>query len=144
MMGSIGYSPMGGGGPHVTPGFHIPDRSDAPLPLPRIAPAARTTKTTTVASIKRSAQEITPSAPTPRTSGVRLHFDPSSRKKQNAGSTEEVLSLYFGSKLPPQSKTAVLTVFSFLSNEDLYRAGLVCKEWSVLTMDKELWKFDEH
>jgi hypothetical protein len=54
----------------------------------------------------------------------------------------EPASLYFGDKLPEQPKTTALAIFSFLSNDGLYNAGLVCKDWSELAMDEELWKFD--
>jgi hypothetical protein len=47
----------------------------------------------------------------------------------------------FGKKYPEQPKTTALAIFSFLSNDDLYNAGLVCKSWSQLAMDGELWKF---
>jgi hypothetical protein len=74
---------------------------------------------------------------------VRVKFDAaSSRKKRklNPGEPEPTLPI-FGSKYPEQPKTTALAIFSFLSNDDLYNAGLVCKPWSQLAMDGELWKF---
>ena len=80
---------------------------------------------------------------TPKTPAVRLSFDPAtSRKNRNVkvGPAEwEETDPYFGETLPEQPKTAALAVFSFLSNDDLYNAGLVCKRWSKLAVDKELW-----
>jgi F-box-like len=106
-------------------------------------------------------EEATTTAPTPSTAsshgGVRrLFVDPSNsaslRKKRKLNTlafasndsamvdTGEVLSLYFGSKLPPQTRRSVLTIFSFLANADLYRASQVCKDWSQLAVDDALWK----
>ncbi|KAL3920911.1 MAG: hypothetical protein SGILL_003024 [Bacillariaceae sp.] len=85
---------------------------------------------------------------TPKTPAVRLSFDPAtSRKNRNVkqGQDEwEETHPYFGETLPQQPKTAALAIFSFLSNDDLYNAGLVCKRWSKLAVDKELWKFQNH
>ena len=82
---------------------------------------------------------------TPKTPATRLSFDPAtSRKNRNVkqGQDEwEETHPYFGETLPQQPKTAALAIFSFLSNDDLYNAGLVCKRWSKLAVDKELWKF---
>ena len=78
----------------------------------------------------------------PRTPGVRLGYDPYSSKLKrhlSPGQNEETLA-YFG-ELPEQPKTTALAVFSFLSNEEIYNAGLVCKRWSKLAMDEELWQF---
>ena len=90
------------------------------------------------------APQVTPSASTPRTPGVRVKFDPASSKKKRKISPgqEEASVPFFGMRYPPQPKTTSLTVFAFLSNDDLYNAGLVCKSWSQLAMDEELWKFD--
>jgi len=83
-----------------------------------------------------------PSVVTPKTPAVRIKFDPAtSRKKRQVTSREEPTLPYFGTRAPEQPKTAALAIFSFLSNDDLYHAGLVCKRWSELAMDNELWKF---
>jgi F-box-like len=91
-----------------------------------------------------AAPQVTPTASTPRTPGVRVQFDPASSKKKRKISPgqEEASVPFFGIRYPPQPKTTSLTVFAFLSNDDLYNAGLVCKSWSQLAMDEELWKFD--
>ena len=47
---------------------------------------------------------------------------------------------FFG-KNPEQPKTTALAVFSYLSNDDLFNSGLVCKQWSQLATDEELWQF---
>jgi F-box-like len=87
---------------------------------------------------------VTPMRGTPRTPGVRVQFDPtSSRKKRKISPGQEEASVpFFGMRYPAQPKTTALAVFAFLSNDDLYNAGLVCKSWSHLAMDDELWKFD--
>lgn len=78
---------------------------------------------------------------TPRTPGVRLGYDPtSSKKKRLSPGEKEATFPYFG-RLPEQPKTTALAVFSFLSNDEIYNAGLVCRKWSRLAMDEELWQF---
>eukprot|EP00529_Nitzschia_sp_RCC80_P007124 CAMPEP_0113489972 /NCGR_PEP_ID=MMETSP0014_2-20120614/26802_1 /TAXON_ID=2857 /ORGANISM="Nitzschia sp." /LENGTH=1347 /DNA_ID=CAMNT_0000383721 /DNA_START=299 /DNA_END=4342 /DNA_ORIENTATION=- /assembly_acc=CAM_ASM_000159 len=97
-----------------------------------------------------STPTVRPRAPpvvtTPRTgwlAGIRRNFDPAtSRKKRNVSNVEEPTMPYFGDRYPEQTKTAALSIFSFLFNEELYNASLVCKRWSCLAMDEELWTFD--
>jgi len=73
---------------------------------------------------------------------VRVSFDPAcSRKKRKRGDEPEPTYSYFGISLPEQPKTTALAIFSFLTNDDLYNAGLVSKEWVRLARDGELWKF---
>jgi hypothetical protein len=144
MMGSIGYSPMSVS--PVTPAVgnqrfaQLGSSSSSTLP-PTGQPV-----TSTVAlsgqNKKRPAQEITPSATKPpRSRAVRAVFDPTfSRKKRKKGNVEEETVSYFGPTLPQQPKTTALAVFNFLSNEDIYKAALVCKNWNKLAMDEELWK----
>lgn len=95
--------------------------------------------------ISDSTKEPCPPSPTvavPRTPGVRLGYDPySSKKKRHLSPGQKEATLpYFGT-LPEQPKTTALTIFSFLSNDEIYSAGLVCKRWSRLAMDEELWQF---
>jgi hypothetical protein len=80
---------------------------------------------------------------TPKTPAVRIQFDPAtSRKKRKLSSGESEPTLpYFGDQFPKQPKTTALAIFSFLPNDELYNAGLVCKSWSELAVDKEFWKF---
>lgn len=87
---------------------------------------------------------VTPLMATPRTPGIRVQFDPaSSRKKRKISLGQDEATIpFFGMKFPAQPKTTALAIFSFLSNDDLYNAGLVCKSWSQLAMDGELWKFE--
>lgn len=111
-------------------------------PMPGPPTSARKESTTTARPMPKS---VTPASTTPKTLGVRVQFDPaSSRKKRkiSPGQAEETLPI-FGDKFPEQPKTAALAIFSFLSNDDLYNAGLVCKSWSQLAMDGELWKFEK-
>ena len=82
-------------------------------------------------------------AGSPRTPGVRKPFDPATNRKKRKITPGELepTEPYFGHDIPEQPKIAGLAVFSFLSNDDLYHASLVCKSWSKLAMDEELWKF---
>jgi hypothetical protein len=125
-MGGMGYSPMGG--PMTPAGYYPPMHGMYPPPPHQRQPEQS-------APLKRTS--------TPRTPAVRVEFDPaSSRKKRklSPGVAEPTLA-YFGDKLPEQPKTTALAIFSFLSNDDLYNAGLVSKSWTKLAMDEELWKF---
>ena len=87
---------------------------------------------------------VTPGTATPRARGERVKFDPaSSRKKRKISPGKDDVTLpFFGNRFPEQPKTTALAIFSFLSNDDMYNAGLVCRSWSQLAMDGELWKFD--
>ena len=142
-MGPMGFSPMG---MSMTPaGYPRPplqpgEPPHAMYPPPPANPAVQHKK----AGPTAAAQKNTPSTTTPRTPAVRVKFDPaSSRKKRklSPGSPEPTLP-YFGPNMPEQPKTAALAVFSFLSNDDLYNAGLVCKAWTQLSINDELWKFE--
>lgn len=77
---------------------------------------------------------------TSKSHAARKGFDPHSinQKEKN-----EAASHYFGSGNAAQTKTTALTVFSFLSNDDIYNASLVCHAWSKLSLDEELWQFEE-
>jgi len=72
-----------------------------------------------------------------------LDFDPlgSKRKRKIQRGFNEPAREFFGPSLPAQTKTAALSVFSFLSNDDIYNTSLVCKGWSKLSLDEELWHF---
>ncbi len=160
MMGpphAMGYSPMGV--PAVTPGYqgslplppqHLSqDPHRAPtlvrqppprlLPPPPPPPLGPSTSATTASSVKRAPQ-VTPGAfATPRTPATRIGFD-ARRRRSNITLPEPTLD-YFGSSVPEQPKTTALAVFSFLGNDDLYNASLVCHLWSRLALDEELWQF---
>jgi F-box-like len=75
---------------------------------------------------------------------VRRVFNSALSRESCKVGDSEPLEEVFGEKLPPQSKTTVLTIFAFLGDGDLYRASLVCKQWSKLAIDKELWKFPDN
>ena len=79
---------------------------------------------------------------TPKTPASRRGFDPHSSKKKNRGEKEKA-NLYFGSRNPSQTKNSALAIFSFLSNDDIYNASLVSKAWSKMSLDEELWQFQE-
>lgn len=116
-------------------GLHPVSSSEASQPvLPEVA-----------LEIDEPIKESRPESPTvtvPRTPGVRLGYDPysSKQKRQLSPGQKEATLPYFG-ELPEQPKTTALAVFSFLSNDEIYNAGLVCKQWSRLAMDEELWQF---
>ena len=90
----------------------------------------------------KESRSASPKVAVPRTPGVRLGYDPysSKQKRQLSPGQKEATLPYFG-ELPEQPKTTALAVFSFLSNDEIYNAGLVCKQWSRLAMDEELWQF---
>jgi len=133
MGGRVGFSPMG-------PGMGGFEQHGISPPAPRKATSAVTAPKS---ATKKSIKKVTP-ATAPRTPGVRLQFDPAvSRQKRRRGDQEEPLALFFGNQVRPQPKTVALTVFSFLADEDFLSASLVCKEWSRVAMDRELWKFGD-
>jgi len=139
MMGPpIGYSPMG---MPMTPAGYPPHHPGEPprgmYPPPPQPPSSRKNAPLAPKSV------VTPNVPTPKTPAVRIQFDPAtSRKKRKLSTGESEPTLpYFDEKFPKQPKTTALAIFSFLSNDDIYNAGLVCKSWSRLAVDEELWKF---
>jgi hypothetical protein len=135
----LGYSPMAPHYPPSTPGYN-PRTPVYPMSHGRphsghvdIAPRPSS-------SAKRSISRVTPGTAI-RTPAKRAAFDPAaSRRKRRKGNAPEVTEQYFGT-MPAQPKTTALAIFSYLSNEDVYSAALVCKKWSVLAMDEELWQF---
>eukprot|EP00339_Tiarina_fusa_P025740 CAMPEP_0117049734 /NCGR_PEP_ID=MMETSP0472-20121206/34343_1 /TAXON_ID=693140 ORGANISM="Tiarina fusus, Strain LIS" /NCGR_SAMPLE_ID=MMETSP0472 /ASSEMBLY_ACC=CAM_ASM_000603 /LENGTH=1100 /DNA_ID=CAMNT_0004763257 /DNA_START=351 /DNA_END=3653 /DNA_ORIENTATION=- len=126
--------------PHMAPGEAPPHGMYHPPPtIPHSAarkpPPPRQSKTVTPGT-----------ASTPKTPAVRVFkFDPAtSRKKRKLSPDGKEPTLpYFGEQTPQQPKTTVLAIFSFLTNDDLFNAGLVCKSWSQLATDGELWKFEK-
>jgi hypothetical protein len=75
------------------------------------------------------------------TAKTRKGFNPHLKKKQDR--EDENKMSYFGQNNASQTKTTALTVFSFLSNDDIYNASLVCHVWTKLSLDEELWQFEE-
>ena len=121
------------GGPYVPipPSSHPSRSQTAPHPMPGTTG-------------KRPAKQITPASlrPTDRTPGIRLKFDSSiSRKKRQKSGPDEQITFFFGHETLRPSKTTTLNIFSFLSNKDIFIASLVCKDWSRISMDPELWQF---
>jgi len=141
--GPMGYSPMTM--PMTPAGYPShPHTGHGDPPHGMYRPTTGHPPSSRHSSAKRTPKNVTPNTSTPRTPAVRAKFDPaSSRKKRklNPGQPEPTLPI-FGSKFPEQPKTTVLAVFSFLSNDEIYNAGLVCKSWSRLAIDEELWKFE--
>lgn len=91
---------------------------------------------------RRPQQFATPK--TPKTPAVRRVYDPktSKRKRKLKPGTQEQTFPYF-EKVPEQPKTTALAIFSFLTNDEMYNAGLVCKRWSRLAIDEELWELPQ-
>ncbi|CAJ1968700.1 unnamed protein product [Cylindrotheca closterium] len=130
----MGYPPMGM--PMTPVGYHPHSEAHGMYPPPPGPPPPSSRKTPGQKSV------ATPASAEPKSPPVRIKFDPAtSRKKRNtkAGEPEPTLP-YFGSTMPAQPKTTALAIFSFLSNDEIYNAGLVCKSWSRLAVDEELWK----
>eukprot|EP00804_Cyclotella_cryptica_P029856 CCRYP_010772-RB/>CCRYP_010772-RB protein AED:0.28 eAED:0.28 QI:552/1/1/1/0.66/0.75/4/1007/1052 len=76
---------------------------------------------------------------TPETSSVRRGFHPHPSKKHSSRKVEPRGAI-FGPNVPTQTRTTALSIFSFLSNEDLFNASIVSKAWSNLAFDNELWQ----
>eukprot|EP00557_Chaetoceros_sp_GSL56_P000558 CAMPEP_0176491422 /NCGR_PEP_ID=MMETSP0200_2-20121128/8421_1 /TAXON_ID=947934 /ORGANISM="Chaetoceros sp., Strain GSL56" /LENGTH=906 /DNA_ID=CAMNT_0017888845 /DNA_START=190 /DNA_END=2907 /DNA_ORIENTATION=- len=62
--------------------------------------------------------------------------DPLKSKKEVG---EVIMKDYFGPTNGLLDKRAVIGIFSFLSNEELYNASIVSKTWSKIATDDELW-----
>jgi len=52
----------------------------------------------------------------------------------------EPKAAYFGPDLQNQTKTVALSVFSYLTNDDLFNASIVSKKWCDVAFDKGLWR----
>ena len=120
--------------------FETTETTVAEMDTLRAPPPAVTPKT--VAKREDDGSGAVQKASTPRTPGIRLGYDPysSKRKRKLSPGQDEETFTYFG-ELPKQPKTTALAIFSFLSNDDIYNAGLVSNQWSQLAMDEELWQF---
>jgi len=74
-------------------------------------------------------------------SGIESIQKGSQRKKQSLKSDAAVVSAIFGAGNAQQTKATTLKILSFLSNDDLYNACLVSKEWSDRALDEQLWTY---
>jgi hypothetical protein len=125
--------------PHYNVHHHIPlyGYPAAPTPVGVSTLVKSTSKPSEIKKVNN------PNLSTPAaTAATRLNFDPTHSlmtTKIKPGSLEAKSST-FGIGVPKQPKTMTLTIFSFLSNADLYNASLVSKEWSKLATDPALWK----
>ena len=139
MMG-MGYSPMAAA-PAVTPGYSQPRPTGKAQQSALAKVPASIEKTTGSPGTKRPPPVET--TKTPKNRPVRIEFDVSvSRKRRKKGLSNEDVFDYFGPYVAKQPKITALGIFSFLSNEDVYKAASVCKTWKSLAMDEEMWKFD--
>ena len=138
-----GYAPMG---MPVTPGYRRPPHrmsSGEGLPHSMYRPPHSNRLPSAGRPVAKSTKNNHKSTTgSPKTPGIRKPFDlATSRKKRNkTDGVSEPLESYFGEERK-QPKTTALAVFSFLSNDDLYHASLVCRRWGELAFDEELWKF---
>ncbi|KAL3914420.1 MAG: hypothetical protein SGARI_000129 [Bacillariaceae sp.] len=125
-----------------------PSSAIKPPPPPTSSSVTPAAKIKTVADDSDAATDSPTTAttvvtPKTKTPGVRQsNFDAATSRNKRKVDKDEVTETYFGDGLPSQTKTAALAIFSFLPNDDLYRAGLVNKCWSKLAMDGELWQFE--
>jgi hypothetical protein len=151
----MGYSPMGvpmapGGysGPPPPPHHRMapndgmsrgmyppPPQQNRPTPLRKqpIKDPQSTQKPPVAPKLIDNPPVTIPKAPAP----ARHTIDPILSLKNNKIGDSELRDV-FGDKQP---KATALAILAFLGNEDLRRAGLVCKQWSMLATDKELRKF---
>eukprot|EP00980_Cylindrotheca_fusiformis_P027930 scaffold22569_cov116-Cylindrotheca_fusiformis.AAC.1 len=123
MMGPpMGYSPMGM--PMTPAGYPPHPDGHGMYPPPPGPPPSGGSRKTVAPMMPKNAAALALS--TPKTPAVRKHFDPAtSRKKRKLSSGESEPTLpFFGDKLPMQPKTTALAIFAFLSNDDIYNAGL--------------------
>mmetsp|Transcript_16190 Transcript_16190/g.23061 ORF Transcript_16190/g.23061 Transcript_16190/m.23061 type:complete len:1217 (+) Transcript_16190:303-3953(+) len=129
MLGHMGYSPIGMqlGTPNFSP--KTMHRS-----LGTTYDSSRPTKQHKVTAA------VTPLLNTPRDPAARRGFNPHSVKNKTKAKSEG-LELYFGPTNSFLTKTNMLTIFSFLSNDDIYNASLVSHSWSKLSFSKDLWHF---
>jgi hypothetical protein len=118
----------------------------APVPLPTYAAAASDLQMQEQSQHYtpiKSMQKIPPGygmqylASTPIDSSCRQGFE-MQRKKQPGNMPPK--AAYFGPDVARQSKTTALAVFSYLDNEDLFNASVVCKLWCDVSFDKALWR----
>jgi hypothetical protein len=140
IMAPMGYSPIGM--QPVTPAYSTSgnshhrsgggrDKNFPPTPHYQQRPQQR----------HHQHQPMSPKMSTTKNPAARKGFNPHSVKKKNG--KREMTKHYFGPTNAPQTKTTALTIFSFLSNDDIYNASLVSHAWSKLSLDEELWQFEE-
>jgi len=128
------------GSPPGMPPVGTPGYAPTSKPTPRTDERLRPGLSAARGKFNVPPQQQTPVLATPRTPAVRRRFDPHSSKRKGDHSNEPS-SKYFGDKLPEQTKTTALAIFSFLSGPDLYNTAVVCKRWNELAFDDELWQF---
>ena len=145
---SVHSAPQSGGKGRRGGGSELKQRSASKVGSrndlsPYSVPPATPVAASGTSSILKPMSDETPQRAPHRTPSRRLDFDPlgSKRKRKIQRGFNEPAREFFGPSLPAQTKTAALSVFSFLSNDDIYNTSLVCKGWSKLSLDEELWHF---
>ncbi len=130
VMAPIGYSPMGM--QPVTPAYPTSKPQQGSELKPKITP--------TPFKYYQQPPHRQPkiSLPKPPT---RKRFDIGKVRTKVKG--DEKVKPYFGSINAAQEKETSLLIFSFLSNDDIYNASLVCKDWNKLSLDEALWQRHE-
>lgn len=129
--------------PHVMMGqssMGFPQMTAQSMPYSSSRPEYQASSSRVVASLPGShasyyKQKFAASTPSTRPFN---RYDPHSSKKSSG--KVEAKEAFFGSQVQKQTKKIALSVFSFLSSDDIYNASLVSKEWSRLAFDKELWR----
>jgi Tesmin/TSO1-like CXC domain, cysteine-rich domain/F-box-like len=83
---------------------------------------------------------LLPSVPEPHGDALALP----SRKWPETRAFRQAVALHrtFGVRNPGVSDLLVTTIFSYIANEDVYNASLVCTAWASLAMDSHLWCWD--
>ncbi|KAL7539060.1 hypothetical protein ACHAXR_009000 [Thalassiosira sp. AJA248-18] len=120
--GMIQQSPMMYHGMPPPPHHHHPQQPPYSASFSRYDAQAR----------QHQYQRIT--APTP------IKTRPSLKKMRPPKKKMEPTTDYFGPDVEGQSKTTALSVFSYLTNDDLFNASIVSKKWCNVAFDNGLWR----
>ena len=126
MLGPVGFSPMG---------------MQPVTPYSANSVKRQVAKESNVSQSASSQKKAAPVKGSPKTRAARKGFNPHAMKKKSG--KVEIAESYFGPENAAQTKTTALAILSFLSNDDIYNASLVCHTWSKLCLDEELWQFEE-
>ena len=124
MMGHMGYSPIG---------------MQPATPLYTSNNMSRNVNPPKHPRMQKPSHHRGPPISTPRRPVARRIFYFKLNKRR---SEEEMKRPYFGLNNLEHSKTTALTIFSFLSNDDIYNASLVSRTWSKLSLDETIWDFN--
>ena len=130
VMTSVGYSPLGM--QPLTPAYTTTKHDQASSVKPKFTP-------TPYAYFQYRSRQ--PQSIPKKKAPTRKKIDTQLVRKKYAGDTKT--KHVFGPFNMAQKKVTSLIIFSFLSNDDVYNASLVCKDWNKLLLHEELWKYDK-